>query len=46
VVRATGLQVVLIGAENPEELVSAFETMKKSQINGLIVLVRWDRVIE
>jgi putative ABC transport system substrate-binding protein len=37
VVRVTGLQVVLIGAENPEELVSAFETMKKGNVNGLIV---------
>jgi putative ABC transport system substrate-binding protein len=37
VVRVTGLQVVLIGVENPEELVSAFETMKKGNVNGLIV---------
>jgi putative ABC transport system substrate-binding protein len=37
VVRATGLQVILIGAENRQELVTAFETMKKNQIHGLIV---------
>ncbi|MGH8635131.1 MAG: ABC transporter substrate-binding protein [Burkholderiales bacterium] len=37
VVRATGVQVVLIAAEMPDELVLAFETMKKNQINGLIV---------
>ena len=37
VVRATAIQVVLIGAENTAELVSAFETMKKQDINGLIV---------
>jgi putative ABC transport system substrate-binding protein len=36
-VRATGVQVVLIGVENPEELVKAFETMKKEKINGLLV---------
>ena len=37
VVRATGVQVVLVGAETPKELVTAFETMKKEQINGLLV---------
>jgi putative tryptophan/tyrosine transport system substrate-binding protein len=37
VVRSTGVQVVLIGAESPGELVSAFETMKREKINGLIV---------
>jgi putative ABC transport system substrate-binding protein len=33
----TGVQVVLVGAENREELDSAFQTMKKNQINGVIV---------
>jgi putative ABC transport system substrate-binding protein len=37
VVRATGLQVVLIGAESREDLVTAFDTIKKSQIDGLVV---------
>jgi len=37
VVRATAIQVVLIGAEHPAELVSAFATMKKEHIDGLIV---------
>jgi putative ABC transport system substrate-binding protein len=37
VVRATGVRVVLIGAESREELVPAFETMKKNQITGLVV---------
>jgi putative ABC transport system substrate-binding protein len=37
VVRATGVRVVLIAAENREELVTAFEAMKKTQINGLVV---------
>ena len=37
VVRATGVQVVLIGAESPEDLLTAFETMKKSQVDGLLV---------
>jgi putative tryptophan/tyrosine transport system substrate-binding protein len=36
-VRATGVQVVLIGAENSGELATAFETMKKEEINGLLV---------
>ena len=36
-VRATGLQVVLVGAESPEALGEAFETMKKGRMNGLIV---------
>jgi putative ABC transport system substrate-binding protein len=36
-VRATGVQVVLIGVENSEELVTAFETMKKEKINGPLV---------
>ena len=37
VVRATGVQVVLIGAESREELLTAFETMKKNQVDGLLV---------
>jgi putative tryptophan/tyrosine transport system substrate-binding protein len=37
VVRATGVEVVLIGAENVADLAAAFETMKKKQINGLLV---------
>jgi putative tryptophan/tyrosine transport system substrate-binding protein len=37
VVRATGVEVVLISAETPADLVVAFETMKKAQINGLLV---------
>jgi putative tryptophan/tyrosine transport system substrate-binding protein len=37
VVRATGVEVVLISAETPADLVAAFETMKKAQINGLLV---------
>jgi len=37
VVRATGVEVALIGAENVADLVAAFETMKKEQINGLLV---------
>jgi putative tryptophan/tyrosine transport system substrate-binding protein len=37
VVRATGVQVVLIGAERRQDLVTAFETIKKSQIDGLVV---------
>ncbi len=37
VVSKTGVQVVLVGAENREELDSAFQTMKKSQMNGVIV---------
>jgi len=36
-VRVTGVQVVLIGVENVGEIVSAFETMKSEQINGLLV---------
>lgn len=37
VVRATGVQVMLIGAENREDLLTAFETMKKNQVDGLLV---------
>jgi putative tryptophan/tyrosine transport system substrate-binding protein len=37
VVRATGVEVVLIGAETVADLVTAFTTMKKQQINGLLV---------
>jgi putative ABC transport system substrate-binding protein len=37
VVRAMGVQVVLIGAENREELATAFEAGKKAQIKGLVV---------
>jgi putative ABC transport system substrate-binding protein len=37
VVRATGVQVVLISAETVADLAVAFETMKKEQINGLLV---------
>src|SRR5262245_39529592 len=37
VVRATGVRVVLISAETTADLVGAFETMKKEQINGLLV---------
>jgi putative ABC transport system substrate-binding protein len=37
VVRATGVQVVLIGVESREDLLTAFETMKKSQVDGLLV---------
>jgi putative tryptophan/tyrosine transport system substrate-binding protein len=37
VVRATGVQVVLVGAENSQELASAFATMKNEHVNGLIV---------
>ena len=37
VVRATGVQVVLIAAETREDLVTAFETMKKDQVDGLVV---------
>ncbi len=37
VVRATGVEVVLISAETLADLVVAFETMKKAQINGLLV---------
>jgi ABC-type uncharacterized transport system substrate-binding protein len=36
-VRATGVEVVLISAETAADLVAAFETMKKEQINGLLV---------
>ena len=36
-VRTTGVEVVLIGAENAAELGIAFETMKKEQINGVLV---------
>jgi putative tryptophan/tyrosine transport system substrate-binding protein len=37
VVRATGVEVVLISAETVADLLPAFETMKKEQINGLLV---------
>jgi putative ABC transport system substrate-binding protein len=37
VVRATGVEVVLISAETGADLVTAFTTMKKEQINGLLV---------
>jgi putative tryptophan/tyrosine transport system substrate-binding protein len=37
VVRATGVKVVLISAETVTDLVTAFTTMKKQQINGLLV---------
>ena len=37
VVRATGVEVVLISAETVADLAVAFETMKKEQINGLLV---------
>ena len=37
VVRATGVQVELIAAENREDLVTAFETIKKNKIGGLVV---------
>jgi putative ABC transport system substrate-binding protein len=37
VVRATGVEVVLIGAETAADLVTDFETIKKEQINGLLV---------
>src|SRR5262245_51100745 len=37
VVRATGVEVVLISAESAGDLMTAFETMKKEQINGLLV---------
>jgi putative ABC transport system substrate-binding protein len=36
-VRATGVEVVLLSAETVADLVAAFETMKKEQINGLLV---------
>jgi putative tryptophan/tyrosine transport system substrate-binding protein len=37
VVRATGVEVVLISAENVADLLTAFNTIKKQQINGLLV---------
>ena len=37
VVRATGVQVELVSAETANDLVAAFETMKKQEINGLLV---------
>ena len=37
VVRAKGVQVALIGAESREDLSTAFETIKRSQIEGLLV---------
>jgi len=37
VVAATGVQVVLLGAENREDLLSVFEGMKGNQIDGVIV---------
>ena len=35
--RTTGVEVVLISAETAADLVTAFTTMKKEQINGLLV---------
>jgi putative ABC transport system substrate-binding protein len=37
VVRATGVEVVPIGAENIDDLVADFATMKEQRINGLLV---------
>jgi putative tryptophan/tyrosine transport system substrate-binding protein len=37
VVRATGVEVVLISAETVSDLATAFATMKNEQINGLLV---------
>src|SRR5262245_16734063 len=37
VVRATGVEVVLIGVETVDDFPAGFETMKKQQINGLLV---------
>src|SRR5215472_12475110 len=37
VVRATGVQVELVSAETADDLGTAFETMKKQEINGLLV---------
>jgi putative tryptophan/tyrosine transport system substrate-binding protein len=37
VVRATGVEVVLISAETVDDLVTAFTTMRNEQINGLLV---------
>jgi putative ABC transport system substrate-binding protein len=37
VARTTGVEVVLIGAETPADLVTAFTTMKSEQINGVLV---------
>jgi putative ABC transport system substrate-binding protein len=37
VVRATGVEVVLTDVETVADFVAAFETMKKDQINGLLV---------
>jgi putative tryptophan/tyrosine transport system substrate-binding protein len=37
VVRATGVKVVLIGAETGADIETAFSTMKEQQINGLLV---------
>jgi putative ABC transport system substrate-binding protein len=37
VVRATGVQVVLIDAESRDDLVTAFEKIKSSQLDGLVV---------
>ena len=37
VVRATGVQVILVGAENRDDLSIAFETIKKNQLDGLLV---------
>jgi putative tryptophan/tyrosine transport system substrate-binding protein len=37
VVRATGVEVVLISAETVTDLVTAFTTMKNQQINGLLI---------
>src|SRR5262249_36477121 len=37
VARATGVEVVLVGAENAAELATAFERMKNERMNGLLV---------
>ncbi|HYB72522.1 MAG TPA: ABC transporter substrate-binding protein [Candidatus Sulfotelmatobacter sp.] len=37
VVRARAVQVVLLAAETPEDLVSAFQTVKRRRIQGLVV---------
>ena len=36
-VRARAVQVVLLAAETPEDLVSAFQTVKRRRIQGLVV---------
>jgi putative tryptophan/tyrosine transport system substrate-binding protein len=37
VVRATGVEVVLVGVESRDDLVGAFETMKASRLGGVLV---------